>query len=312
MCCIHYRHVGGQVSTWLDRAKEYNGGRYSESYVENTKALTRLLPLCILQVLYRICITQVASGYFIQSMNTNLSLNGVLLPIAVMKILSIIPILILAPCLESINSFLFSRRGYGLQPGTSIVCGHVGAAFSLFVAGIYEIHRKWFPLVEQTLSGKVLLVSSMSCLHLAPQYALLGVAEAMVAPACSFIIFRLAPIRIRSICMAVMTLFQAMGCFLGALLIRSVFIASEGDWYPTILSNGHLERFFFVLASAMLLNSLAFWRISHRYRDLDEHSDQGFRQSLLEENLLLHEKSLKFYDSVLDWPSPYTPMETRL
>lgn len=55
---------------------------------------------------------------------------------------------------------------------------------SLLVAGVYEIHRKWFPMVEQTLSGKVLLVSSMSCLQLAPQYVLLGLAEALVAPAC--------------------------------------------------------------------------------------------------------------------------------
>ncbi|XP_075066941.1 solute carrier family 15 member 5 isoform X2 [Mixophyes fleayi] len=312
MCCIHYRHVGGHVPTWIDRAKEYNGGRYSNSHVENTKALMRLLPLFSVQVLYRICVTQVASGYFIQSMNSNLSLNGFLLPIAAMKIISIIPIIILAPCLESINSFLFSRRGYGLQPSASIVCGHVGAAFSLLVAGIYEIHRKWFPVVEQTLSGKVLFVSSMSCLHLAPQYVLLGMAEAMVAPACSFITFRLAPSRIRSICMAVMTLFQALGCFLGALLIQSVFIASEGDWFPGVLSNGHLERFFFLLACAMLLNSLAFWQISDRYNDLDENNDQGFRPSLLEEKLLLHEKSLKLYESFLDWPSPFSPMETTL
>lgn len=39
--------------------------------------------------------------------------------------------------------------------------------------------------MEQTLSGKVLQVSSMPCFHLAPQYVLLGVAEALVTPACA-------------------------------------------------------------------------------------------------------------------------------
>ncbi|XP_075703434.1 solute carrier family 15 member 5 [Rhinoderma darwinii] len=312
MCCHHYRHIGGHVSSWLDRAKEYNGGCYSEYHVENAKALLRLLPLFVLQVLYRICTAQVSSGYFIQSMNSNLSLNGFLLPIAAMKVISIIPIILLAPCLERVHSFLSAERGYRLLPCVAIVCGHVAAALSLLIAGVYEIHRKWFPLVEQTLSGKVLWVSSMSCLHLAPQYVFLGMAEVMVAPACSFITFCLAPSRIRAVCMAVMTVFQAIGCFLGALLIKIVFSASEGDWFPDVLSSGHLERFFFFLASVMLLNSLAFWRISHRYWDLNNQNDQGFRPSLLEEKLLLHEKSLRFYETFLAWPSTLGPIETTL
>ncbi|XP_077119142.1 solute carrier family 15 member 5 [Ranitomeya variabilis] len=312
MCCSHYRHVGGHVSSWLDRAKEYNGGCYSESHVENAKALIRLLPLFVFQVLYRICTAQVSSGFFIQSMNCNLSLNGFLLPIAAMKVISIIPIILLTPCLERVHSFLFSKRGYQLLPCMLIVCGHVAAALSLLIAGIYEIHRKWFPLVEQTLSGKVLLVSSMSCLHLAPQYVFLGIAEVMVAPACSLITFCLAPSQIRGLCMAVMTLFQTIGCFLGALLTQVTFSASEGDWFPGDLSSGHLERFFFLLASVMLLNSLAFWQVSPRYLDLKDQNEHGFRPSLLEEKLLLHEKSLKFYESFLAWPSSLGPIETTL
>ncbi|XP_069806839.1 solute carrier family 15 member 5 [Dendropsophus ebraccatus] len=312
MCCLHYRHVGGHVPSWLDRAKEYHGGCYSEFHVENAKAVLRLLPLFALQVLYRICTSQVSSGYFIQSMNSNLSLSGFLIPIAAMKVISIIPIILLAPCLESFLNFLLSKKTFRPLPCTAIVCGHVAAIMSLLIAGVYEIHRKWFPLVEQTLSGKVLLVSSMSCLHLAPQYVFLGMAEVMVAPACSFITFRLAPSRIRGFCMALMAAFQALGCFLGALLIELVFLASKGDWFPDVLSAGHLERFFFFLASAMLLNSLAFWRVSHRYRDLEHQEEQGFGPSVLEEKLLLHEKSLRFYETFLTWPSTLGPIETTL
>ena len=54
----------------------------------------------------------------------------------------------------------------------------------MLVAGILEIHRKGYPLVEQALSGKVIQVSSMACFQLAPQYILLGLAEALVTPAC--------------------------------------------------------------------------------------------------------------------------------
>lgn len=66
------------------------------------------------------------------------------------------------------------------------VVGHLCAALSVMVAGFSEIHRKHFPQVEQTLSKEVLLVSSMPCFHLAPQYILLGVAEALVTPSCKY------------------------------------------------------------------------------------------------------------------------------
>lgn len=64
------------------------------------------------------------------------------------------------------------------------VVGHLFAALSVMVAGCSEIHRKRFPQVQQTLSEQLLLVSSMPCFHLAPQYILLGVAEALVTPSC--------------------------------------------------------------------------------------------------------------------------------
>lgn len=60
MSCLHYRHLSGDVNNWLDRAKENNGGRYSESSVENVKILVKLFPLFGLQLLYRACITQVS------------------------------------------------------------------------------------------------------------------------------------------------------------------------------------------------------------------------------------------------------------
>ncbi|OCT87950.1 solute carrier family 15 member 5 [Xenopus laevis] len=310
MCCTNYHHLGGRVNMWLDCAKENNGGWYSESHVENTKALVRLFPLFSFQLLYRICIMQTSSGYFIQTMNSNLNFYGFLLPIAAMTIISIIPQLILAPCFEGLNSRFFSKLGYGLTPSSYIICGHLCAAVSLLVAGIYELHRNSFPLVEQTLSGTVLLVSSMPCYQLAPQYVLLGIAEALVLPCCSVITVRLVPGQLRGIAMHFLSLFNAAGCFMGALVAGVAFLASEGNWYPAFLPMGHLERFYFFLGTLGLLNTLCFWKISHRYNDLDQEMELGFRRSRLEEKLIQHERSLKFYESVLDWTYPFSPMET--
>ncbi|KAJ0029715.1 hypothetical protein NQD34_004712 [Periophthalmus magnuspinnatus] len=207
MCCIHYRHISGEVTSWLDRAKENNGGRYSETHVENVKVLARLFPLYGLQLFYRVCITQIPSGYYIQTMNSNLHMGDFLLPIGVMNVISILPLLLLAPLMELVTSCFLSTGKPPMAPIRVITLGHVLAALSLLLAGFCELQRKTYPLVEQTLSGKVLQVSSMPCYYLAPQYILLGIAEALVTPTCSFISFQLTPSHIRGISLHFLTLY---------------------------------------------------------------------------------------------------------
>ncbi|MGH0165815.1 UNVERIFIED_CONTAM: hypothetical protein FKN15_058002 [Acipenser sinensis] len=229
MCCVRYRHLSGEVSSWLDRAKEHNGGGYSEAHVENVKTLVKLFPFFALQLLYRASVTQIPSGYYIQTMNSNLNLNGFLLPIAAMNVISILPLLVLAPFLECVSTCFFSFRRASLSPTALIIAGHLCAAFSAVVAGISELQRKRYPTVEQALSGKVLHVSSMPCLQLAPQYILLGMAEALVTPACSLVTFCLAPSSIRGISMHFLALSYGGGCFLGAFIIQVVYLVSGGS-----------------------------------------------------------------------------------
>uniref|UniRef100_A0A663EB99 Solute carrier family 15 member 5 n=1 Tax=Aquila chrysaetos chrysaetos TaxID=223781 RepID=A0A663EB99_AQUCH len=265
-CCMRYRYFSGSVTNWLDHAKENYGGQYSETQVESTKLLSRLFPLFAFQILYRTCIMQIPSGYYLQTMNSNLHFSGFVLPVAAMNVISIVPLLILVPILEQINSCLFNKPN-----SYTSTCIILSAALSVMVAGFSEIHRKHFPQVEQTLSEEVLLVSSMPCFHLAPQYILLGVAEALVTPSCSLLAFRLVPERIRGISMHFLTLFNGAGCFMGPhLILQGKLIllqmsALPGNWFPHLLHEGKLERFFFFLASLMMVNTLGFWTIAHRY-----------------------------------------------
>uniref|UniRef100_A0A4W6EMV0 Solute carrier family 15 member 5 n=1 Tax=Lates calcarifer TaxID=8187 RepID=A0A4W6EMV0_LATCA len=285
MCCLHYRHLSGDVASWLDRAKENNGGRYSETHVENVKVLAKLFPLYGLQLLYRACITQIPSGYYIQTMNSNLHLINLLLPIGAMNVISILPLLLLPPLSSS----------HPVHPPLSAL-GHACATLSVLVAGLSELQRKAYPLVEQTLSGKVLQVSSMPCFQLAPQYILLGLAEALVTPACSLISFQLTPSHIRGISLHFLTLSYGGGCFLGAFIIQLAYFLSGGNFYPDVLHDGNLERFFFLLATLMAINTLAFWSVSYRYNL----SVQGKALTIspLTEKLLHYKACLRFYDTV--------------
>ncbi|NWI88718.1 S15A5 protein, partial [Pitta sordida] len=227
-CCVRYRYLGGGTANWLDHAKENYGGQYSEIQVESTKSLARLFPLFTFQIIYRTCIMQIPSGYYLQTMNSSLQFSGFSLPVAAMNVISIVPLLILVPILECVNSCLFSSKDTGHSPTIYIVIGHFSAALSVMVAGFSEIHRKHFPQVKQTLSEEVLMVSSMPCFHLAPQYILLGVAEALVTPSCALLSFRLVSERIRGISMHFLALFNGAGCFMGAFFVQTVHAGTQG------------------------------------------------------------------------------------
>ncbi|NXO83617.1 S15A5 protein, partial [Sitta europaea] len=307
--CARRRYLGPAVASWLDLAKENHGGQHTESQVEGTKSLARLFPLLSFQVLYRTCIMQIPSGYYLQTMNSNLHFSGFVLPVAAMNVISIVPLLILVPVLECINSWLFSSKDTGHSPTIYIAGGHFAAALSVLAAGLAEIHRKRFPQVQQSLSQELLLVSSMPCFHLAPQYILLGVAEALVTPSCSLLSFWLVPERMRGISMHFLALFNGAGCFVGALFVQTAHTGTQGTWFPHLLHEGKLERFFFFLASLMMVNTLGFWSIAHRYNNLHEDCTNEFRGNLPGEKLLKHEKAIKHYNAVLESSPILSPVE---
>ncbi|XP_006199963.2 solute carrier family 15 member 5 [Vicugna pacos] len=311
-CCLRRCHPSGGVSSWLDHAKAKHGGRYSELHVEDSKFFFTLLPLFIFQLLYRTCIMQIPSGYYLQTMNSNLNLGGSALPVAAMNVVSILPLLILAPFMDYFSTCLFPSKREGPFLSACIIAGNLSAALSVTVAGFFEMHRKHFPAMEQPLSGKALTVSSMPCFHLVLQYILLGVAETLVNPALSAIPCRFVPRTIRGTFMNFLTLLNGFGCFLGALLVELVYLISEGNWFPNTLNKGNLESFFFFLASLTLLNVLGFWSVSQRYCNLNHFNAQNISGSNLEETLPLHEKSLKFYGSTQEFSSSIDLWETAL
>lgn len=59
---------------------------------------------------------QIPSGYYLQTMNSNLHFSGFVLPVAAMNVISIVPLLILVPILECVNSWLFSSKSTGHSP----------------------------------------------------------------------------------------------------------------------------------------------------------------------------------------------------
>ncbi|XP_017177096.1 solute carrier family 15 member 5 isoform X1 [Mus musculus] len=254
--CLPYCHFGRDGSSWLDHAMEKQGGHHSELQEEDTRNISALLPLFSFQILYRTCLLQIPSGYYLQTMNSNRNWGGFSLPIALMNAISLLPLLILPPFMDYFSNCLLPSKRDGPFLSACMIAGNICAASSVAMAGFLEIYRKLAR--EQSPSGKLFSVSSMACVCLVPQYVLLGVSEVLVNPAVSMVTHRVIP----GASMAFLTLSHGSACFAGAMLIKLLYLISEGNWFPNTLDKGNLENFFFVLASLMLLNILGLWRAS--------------------------------------------------
>lgn len=80
-------------------------------YVNNQEKMSLML---------RVCFLQIPSGYYIQAMNSNLHLNDLLLPIGIMNVISILPILLLAPLIECVTTCLLSMAKKPFAPAKVI------------------------------------------------------------------------------------------------------------------------------------------------------------------------------------------------
>lgn len=59
---------------------------------------------------------QIPSGYYLQTMHSNLNLNGIMLPIAAMNVISIMPLLIIAPLLVFVSTCYHYFKKMPLSP----------------------------------------------------------------------------------------------------------------------------------------------------------------------------------------------------
>lgn len=68
----------------------------------------------------RTCSLQIPSGYYIQTMNSNLHLDDLLLPIGIMNVISILPLLLLAPLIECVTTCFLSMGKAPVAPAKVI------------------------------------------------------------------------------------------------------------------------------------------------------------------------------------------------
>ncbi|KAL2540871.1 Protein NRT1/PTR FAMILY 7.1 [Abeliophyllum distichum] len=258
--------------------------------VEETKCIIKMLPIWLCTIIYSVVFTQMASLFVEQGDVMNSHIGKFHLPAASMSAFDICSVLVCTGIYRRILVPLTGRLGgnpKGLTELQRMGIGLIIGMLAMIAAGITEIERlKW--VVPNKHS------SSLSIFWQIPQYVLVGASEVFMYVGQLEFFNGQAPDGFKSfgssLCMASISL----GNYVSSMLVNMVMgITKKGSrpgWIPNNLNNGHMDRFYFLIAALTAFDFVIYLLCAKWYKciNLDEssttalpkksrHSNHGWR-----------------------------------
>ncbi|GLJ30068.1 hypothetical protein SUGI_0594600 [Cryptomeria japonica] len=222
--------------------------------VEELKSVIRIIPIWSVEILVSIILLGTASTYMIyQAMIMHRKLSPQFeIPPASMSVFTLLTISIWLPIYDKLIIPLFRRltnksRGIGLIERMRM--GLVICVLTMVVAALVEIKRK---------NSR----EPISVFWLAPQYCLLGLAEAFYGVGMIEFLYVQFPQSMRSTAVSLHWCGMGVGLLLSSVVITVVHNATGGNrknaWLNENLNEGRLECFYWFFAALGLLNLFYF------------------------------------------------------
>ncbi|XP_060207564.1 protein NRT1/ PTR FAMILY 7.3-like [Lycium barbarum] len=234
------------------------------SQVEEVKCILRLLPIWLCTIVYSVVFTQMASIFVEQGDTMKTTLGNFRIPAASMSscdIMSVaVVILLYRRVLDPIVKKIKKRgEGQGITQLQRMGMGLVIAMMAMLSAGLVECYRLKYAKKHCThCQGS----STLSILWQIPQYSLIGVSEVFMYVGQLEFFNEQAPDGLKSFGSALCMTSISLGNYVSSLLVSVVMKISTTDnmsgWIPENLNNGHLERFYFLLACLTILDLVAY------------------------------------------------------
>ncbi|CAN1345971.1 Protein NRT1/ PTR FAMILY 7.3 [Linum perenne] len=243
--------------------------------VEEVKCILRLLPIWVFTISSSLVFVQLMSLFVEQgtAMDNKVGSSNFHFPPASMPVFDMVTTssFILMYGKVILPFFVkLTKRKTAPKPLTELQkvgLGQAIGAVSMVVAGIVEQVR-----LQHALPGSK-ETSSMSIFWITPQYVLMGISEALVTIAQLEFFATQAPDAMRSFSIGLPMVSYALGNFFSSILLTVVMkITSRNGkqqgWVPPNLNEGHLDRFFFLLAAILTFNLGMFIYVAKRFKPI--------------------------------------------
>ncbi|XP_073009076.1 protein NRT1/ PTR FAMILY 7.3-like [Typha latifolia] len=238
--------------------------------IEEVKCVLRLLPVWLCTITFSGIFVQTASLFVEQGAAMNTVINNFHVPPASMTIFDIVSVCSIIIFYDKLILPLYTKLISNTVLPTSpsdlkkMGLGLVVAIAAMLTAGFVEIQRR-----SNAVDGGDEL-SSLCLLWQIPQYVLLGVAEAFVYVAQFDFFGSKAPHGLKSLGIGLCMASTSIGSYLCSLVLAVVMeITTKGGrpgWIPANLNEGHLERFFFLMAALTAVELAVYIWFAGRYK----------------------------------------------
>lgn len=254
------------------------------SQVEEVKCILRLLPIWLCTIVYSVVFTQMASIFVEQGDAMKTSIGNFRIPAASMSTFDIMSVAVfiflyrrvLDPIVKNIKKI--KGEGQGITQLQRMGIGLVIAVMAMLSAAIVECYRLKYAKKEcRHCEGS----SSLSIFWQVPQYSLIGASEVFMYVGQLEFFNEQAPEGLKSFGSALCMTSISLGNYVSSLLVSVVMKISTTDnmsgWIPGNLNEGHLDRFYFLLAGLTILDLVAFIACAKWYKGI-KHSGEMNQQ----------------------------------
>ncbi|EER16766.1 Peptide transporter, putative [Perkinsus marinus ATCC 50983] len=253
----------------LEKNKKTRGGQFEDGFIEDVKALLRLIPLFSLIIPFVIAYVNLSTAYLTQAQKMDRRLFNWKIPAALMQNVDPIAVVINSILISSILYPLLKRRGIVLSVLLRSFIGSVLGVVSLVSALIVELQIKSRPLFTVSIWWQVV------------QFWLVAAGEIFLISTSYEIAFTLSPSSLKAVASAVNLLFFAVGYALSGVIFQlcAPWLPNFDPANPTVISHkgAHYEYFYLVLIALCSIGAAAclalmpyFKRVAKANRELLE------------------------------------------
>ncbi|CAB4312463.1 unnamed protein product [Prunus armeniaca] len=237
--------------------------------VEEAKCVLKMLPIWLCTIIYSVVFTQMASLFVEQGDVMESHIGNFHFPAASMSLFDIFSVLICTGIYRQIVvpvSGRLSGNPKGLSELQRMGIGLIIGLLSMVAAGATEVAR-----LKHVQPGQK--VSSLSIFWQIPQYVLVGTSEIFMYVGQLEFFNGQAPDGIKSLGSSLCMASISLGNYVSSLLVTIVMmITARGEnpgWIPNNLNEGHLDRFYFLIAILTALDFVVYVFCAKRYKGIN-------------------------------------------
>ncbi|VAI07942.1 unnamed protein product [Triticum turgidum subsp. durum] len=239
--------------------------------VEELKILVRMFPVWATTIIFNAVYAQNSSMFLEQGMVLDKRVGSFNVPPAPLSSFDVISVMIWVPLYDRVLIPIarkFTGREKGFSELQRIGIGLVLSIIAMVSAAFVELKRLEIATSEGLIHEKS--VVPMSILWQIPQYFLVGAAEVFTNIGLLEFSYDQAPDAMRSLCAAFALITVSAGSYLSSFILTLVsYITTQGGdpgWIPDNLNEGHLDRFFWLIAGISFVNLLVYISCAMKYK----------------------------------------------